>query len=166
VNKNQGPKSFVAEAPLFDQLTASSPFMTGAPDVCIYLEKDQLLQSIQQEISDILNARSSFSEDTIEALRRSSPDESSFSGVEGLMGMPNSKAIFPEGGAGWTVFASQCEMMIRMYEPRLISPSVKIDSFDALYQAFLLTISGSVSLENHHEHVSFPVHVAPDNGGA
>jgi predicted component of type VI protein secretion system len=166
MSKGQPVKSFVAKAPLFDQLTAASDFARGAPGTCLYLEKDQLLQSIQRETSDILNARSSFPEDELEELRRSSTDESSFSGVEGLMGLPNSKIAFPEGGDGWPAFASQCEMMVRMYETRLNSPSVKIDSFDPLSQAFLLTITGSISIENLRENVSFAVYVVTDNSAS
>ncbi|MDR1207879.1 MAG: hypothetical protein LBJ89_00845 [Holosporales bacterium] len=163
MKKSKSGEPFVAKAPLFDQLTAVSDFVGDSPGVCLYLNKEQLLQSIQREISDILNARSSFPEDEIEAIIRSSPDESSFSGVEGLMGTPNSKIVFPEGGDGWPAFASQCEMMIRMYETRLKNPSVKIDSFEPLSQAFLLTIAGSISLENLRENVSFSVYVATDN---
>ncbi|MDR1907659.1 MAG: hypothetical protein LBQ43_02240 [Holosporales bacterium] len=150
-------KSFVAKALLFDQLTESSEFLNEAPNVSIFLNKDQLLQSIQKELSDIFNARTSFPSDQMFQYRNASKDESTLSGIEGLMGLPNTKNIFPEGGDNWPDFASHCEMMIRLYETRIQNPSVSIESFDPHFQKLIFTVSGIVVVNHHRENVSFAI---------
>jgi type VI secretion system lysozyme-like protein len=147
----------VARAPLFDQLTVSSEFQNELPNVCIFLDKEQLMQSIQKELSDIFNSRSSYSFDVVDNM--ATAGESFLPGIEGLMGLPNLRNSFPEGGSGWNGFERQCEMMIRLYETRIKNPVVKIESFEPCDQKFVMSINGSVSFGNYREHVSFPLTV-------
>ncbi|MDR1598240.1 MAG: type VI secretion system baseplate subunit TssE [Holosporales bacterium] len=151
-------KGFVAQALLFDQLTTDSEFQNESPNVTIFMNREQLLKSIQKELTDIFNTRSSLLSDVVDALRIGLKKESVLAGIEGLLGLPSARDAFPEGGRDWADFSRKCEMVIRLYEPRILRPCVKIESFDAHSQRLVMTVSGDVEYHNHRENVSFPIY--------
>lgn len=152
-------KNFVAKALLFDQLTDNSEFLKGEKNIGIFLEKEQFLASLQKELTDIFNTRSSFSSEEIDALLEKVDHESALSGIEGMMGLPNMKNTFVEGAEEWSDFTDKCEMMVRFYEPRLQNPCIQIESFNAQQQSFYLTITGNILTGKFRENVSFLVPV-------
>jgi type VI secretion system lysozyme-like protein len=150
-------KGFVSKALLFDQLTENSEFSQVEKNVEILLNKDQLLASVAAEVSDILNTRSSFSTEDVDNFIENTDDERNLSGIVGLMGLPNMKNVFVADSTNWPDFANKCQMMIRLYEPRLKNPEVAVDSFDNNTQCLKLTISGELESGNLREKVSFEV---------
>lgn len=151
----------MAVAPLFEQLTENSEFVNPtSPHTKILLHKDQLLESVIKELTEIFGTRSSFSMDDIDALfEHVHEEELLLSGIVGVMGLPNMKNIFAEDSSDWKDFASRCEMVIRLYEPRLVDPVVQVDSFDTQKQRLHLNISGSLKCGSLRETVSFPLPV-------
>ncbi|MDR2464019.1 MAG: type VI secretion system baseplate subunit TssE [Holosporales bacterium] len=161
MDKTTNKKEFVAKALLFDQLTSGSEFLTGQKDVVLYLTKEQLFESIQKEVSDILNTRSSYSSEKIKSLIKAN-EEWRLSGIEGVMGLPSLRNIFVEGGYGLPEFARQCEAMIRMYEPRIQNPCIEVSGFNEKSQCLSLIMRGNVQINNYREHVSFTIRLGEE----
>ncbi|GHS92237.1 hypothetical protein AGMMS49949_04040 [Alphaproteobacteria bacterium] len=153
-------KDFVAKALLFDQLTAESAWAPREKNTPILLTKEQLLASVQSEISDIFNTRSSFTSEQIQDLLNKVRHETALSGIPGFMGLPPMQNVFVEDSSRWSTFEDLCEMMIRLYEPRLAEPSVSVRNFDPLQQNLNITISGVLKSGALRENVSFPLNIA------
>ena len=145
----------VAIAPLFDQLTENSNFSDSQSNTKILLDKKQLLESIQIELTRIFETRSSFSFD--DSLFDDFPNESYLSVIPGFMGMPSLSNIFIEDSGSWFEFERNCERIIRLFEPRLLEPIVKVESFDKKIQTLNILIEGSIKFGSLRENVSFPI---------
>lgn len=157
--------AFVARAPLFDQLTDQSEFLTGGKldDIGILLTKEELLKSIRRELEDIFNTRSSLTSEEMDQLIESTADESLLAGIEGFMGLPNMPNIFVEGRSDWVPFQDKCALMIRLYEPRLRNPSVTATTFDTGNLGLNLIISAILSIREIRENVSFTLAIHPSS---
>lgn len=157
--------AFVARAPLFDQLTDQSEFLTGGKldDIGILLTKEELLKSIRRELEDIFNTRSSLTSEEMDQLIESTADESLLAGIEGFMGLPSMPNIFVEGGSDWGSFQDKCALMIRLYEPRLQNPSVTATTFDTGNLGLNLIISSTLSIHEIRENVSFTLAIHPSS---
>jgi type VI secretion system lysozyme-like protein len=146
-------QKFVAAAPLFDQL------MQEHGSAKVLFTRQELLCSIQRELSDIFETRSSFSSKELDWLQANVPDESFLAGIPGVMGFPATSTIFIEDPSSWGIIERRCELMIRLFEPRLASPRVKVDSFEAYKQRLILKIQGSLVCRARREIVSFELFV-------
>jgi predicted component of type VI protein secretion system len=122
----------------------------------LLLTKETLFQSVIHEVSALLNTRTSFTAADLQELRDKVPHEKWLAGIPGLMGLPSSDNIFMEGGNAWVIFQDLCTLMLRLFEPRLEAPEVKIEKFDT-NQRLHMTISGILKKEGLRERVSFSV---------
>ncbi|MDR3285259.1 MAG: type VI secretion system baseplate subunit TssE [Holosporales bacterium] len=146
-------KQFVAIAPFFDQLTANAEQATK-----ILFTFNELLESIQKELTEIFETRSSFSiHEVDEFLQKADEDETKLAGIPGLLGFPVTENIFIEDTASWGKLEEKCELIIRLFEPRLQGVKVKIEEFAPKNQTLILKIEGSVVTEKVREQVSFTV---------
>ena len=153
------PRSYVAQALLFDQLTEQSEFLTGPARAPILLDQEGLKASVHKELSAIFNTRLSFPNAAVDALLAETDGEAALAGIEGMMGLPELRNAFAEGGAGTDDFAQACTRAIRLYEPRLRNPVVKVGGFDPLRQSLSLVIEGELVVGPRRENVSFAVAV-------
>lgn len=152
---------FVAKGLLFDQLTEASSVgrAHSHANVSLLLTREELIQSIHRELEDIFNTRTSYTSTHLKQLMNETADESLLAGIEGLMGLPSYPNLFAEGGREWKDFQDQCELMIRLYEPRLAEPSVQVLDFDAANQRMHLAITATLVAKDRREKVSFDLAV-------
>lgn len=166
-------KAFVGAAPLFDQLTQESPW-GGGPSVHtqIRLTRDELLASIQRELTDLFGTHSSFPSGQLDTLIESAHNEGDVAGIPGFMGLPSLSDVFVGESTALADFGEKCAMMIRLYEPRLRNPKVEVGGLDAQTQKIVLQISAELVMENMRELVVFPLPISvnaeygPAGGGA
>lgn len=149
--------NYVAKALLFDQLTEASEFLTGVPDIALYLTREQLIASVHKELSDLFNSRTSFSNETLDRLANEVQGETLLAGVEGMMGLPELRNAFAEGGSDANELADRCARAIRLYEPRLQHPAVRVEKFDPQQQRLYLTIEGELAVGSFRENVAFRI---------
>lgn len=154
-------KHYVCSAPLFDQLTENSNFVSEFSNIKILLTSEALLDSIILELSDIFGTRSSFSSEKMNELIEEVGKDNEYllSGIPGFLGLPTMKNIFVEGTPDCAEFERKCELMIELYEPRLQDPSVKVATFDQNTQSLKINITGQLINGELRENVSFPIEV-------
>ncbi|MDR0625591.1 MAG: hypothetical protein LBF72_04125 [Holosporales bacterium] len=119
----------------------------------------ELLQSIQKELEDIFGTRSSFSVDDLQSLLTKVSNEAFLAGIPGIMGFPTTSNIFLEDLSSWGLVERQCELMIRLFESRILSPRVNIAKFDTNKQELILKITGTIVCRNRRELASFSIAV-------
>lgn len=151
------PRPYVAKAPLFEQLTKKSEFSKEPVEAPVLLDEEDLKASVQRELSEILNTRSSMSNATIDDLVREAGSERLVAGTEGMMGLPELRDAFAEGSVGAGDFAGVCACVIRLYEPRLKNPVVHIVEFDSQTQRLHIVIEGELVFGARRGNVSFSV---------
>lgn len=157
------PHGHGTKALLFDQLTERSEFLIGTPQVPILLDEDGVKASVHKELTALLNTRTSFSNEAIEGMLGVVEDERLLSGIEGMMGLPELRDAFAEGAVGVSDFTQVCARTIRLYEPRLRNPSVRVSAFDAQRQRLNLIVEGELVVGTVRENVAFSVLVNSEN---
>lgn len=142
-----------ALAPLFDRLTDENPKVHAENKVFVTLNKQELLDSIRQEVENLLNTRCSLSLQEYKALK---PDHRVY-GIPELFGLSDFSAIDGENKTTWYKSAQLIENAIRIFEPRLIDVSVRIRNFDTNTQLLYVDIAGKYKIGKCIEHITFPI---------
>lgn len=155
------PHPYIAKAPLFEQLTKKSEFSREIRETPVLLDEEDLKASVQKELSEVLNTRSSMSNATIDDLVHEAGSKRLVAGIEGMIGLPELRDAFAEGSVGVGNFAEVCACVIRLYEPRLKNPVVHIVEFDSQTQRLHVAIEGELVFGARRENVSFSVTI-PD----
>ena len=139
--KVEGPKHVKSVlAPLFDRLTAEG-------DATLSLHG--LKASIEKELSFLFNTRSPYATTDVLALLETKPLPPT------AYGIPDLDAFNISSKSTWGAVGGLLSDLVRIYEPRLHGATVDVIGYDPPTQKILLTISGTVTLENRTEAVHF-----------
>lgn len=141
-----------ATAPLFDRLQDSPRDTPSDPDSMHYT-KSEVINSIQRDVSLLLNTRCMVSKESYEKLNPAALDY----GIPELYGMPDFSAIDPESVTTWDHSAKLIQTALRLFEPRLKNPRVTIQKFDAGEQELYTEITAHAIIGKYIEQVKFPV---------
>lgn len=145
-----------ALAPLFDRLKDTTAWTHEEIDIPVEFNRDQVLASVMQEISLLLNTRAAVSLKDYEYLKTDTRD----SGWTQLYGLPDFSFFDGENKIAWTQGNKIIENAIRLFEPRLRNPRARIKEFSQQSQDLSVQISGDLVLSDQIEHVDFPMHLA------
>ncbi len=144
-----------AIAPLFDRLCDYEPMISHEPVPFITYTKKQLLESIQREVENLLNTRSSLSLGNYEFL---DPAHMPY-GVPDLFGLPDSSFADPTSNTGVLQLEALLTNSIRIFESRLQNVQVDVGPMDVKTQSVNATITADLVIGTVRETISFPVSV-------
>ena len=144
-----------AIAPLFDRLCDYEPTISHEPVPFVTYTKKQLLESIQREVENLLNTRSSISLGNYEFL---DPAHMPY-GVPDLFGLPDSSFADPTSNTGVLQLEALLTNSIRLFEPRLQNVQVDVGVMDVKTQSVNATITGNLVMGDVRETISFPISV-------
>jgi len=142
-----------AFAPLFDRLTDHNPKVREESTVFVTLNKQQLLESIRQEVENLLNTRCPL---TLEAYKALGPDHRIY-GMPALFGLSDASSMDGENKTTWYKSAQLIENAIRIFEPRLVDVTVRMRRFDTNTQMLYVDIAGQYKIGKCIEHITFPI---------
>ncbi len=156
VNRYKEPKSFLGSRPLlFDRLVdldSMNPFESADSH---YLTKDQVKQSIQLEISRLLNTRRA------EGMPKNEDDvfadsEESLS-APSYFGLPDFQSYDAANVQDWDLIANLIKNAINYFETRIKNIAVEVVNFNNNKQLLEVHITGSLNLKKTKGEVTFPV---------
>ncbi len=156
VNRYKEPKSFLGSRPLlFDRLVdldATNPFETADN---LYLTKEQVKESIQLEISRLLNTRRAegMPEDEDDIF---SDSEESLS-APSYFGLPDFQAYDAANTQDWDLIANLIKISVSYFETRIKNIDVEVINFNNNKQLLEVSITGSLNLNKTKGEVTFPV---------
>jgi type VI secretion system protein ImpF len=148
------PKNQVGiKAPLFDRLIDDDPTEETDSSFKMILSPQELIDSIQLEVSRILNTRLTAKNKDYEELTQ---DPLNF-GLPFLFGFQDFQSFDSTNSVQRRRMAFTCQQAIAKFEPRLSDVKVKIQGFNKITQALEVHITGYVLLEKLREIVQFPI---------
>lgn len=156
VNRYKEPKSFLGARPLlFDRLVdmdSTNPFETADHH---YLTKDQVKQSIQLEISRLLNTRrvGGMPKDEDDIFHDSEENLSAPS----YFGLPDFQSYDAANAQDWDLIANLIKNSISYFEMRLKNIEVEVLNFNNNKQLLEINITGSLNLKKTKGEVTFPI---------
>lgn len=157
---NEPKKELGLRPPLFDRLIDDNP--TEKTDTNtnykFTLSPQELIDSIQVEVSRILNTRLTAKNKDYEELTQ---DPLNF-GLPSLFGLQDFQSFDGTNPVQWRRISSLCQQAINKFEPRLNDVKVKVHKFNKLKQSLEIHITGSVLLQNLREIVHFPITLEGD----
>lgn len=142
---------YVARRPLFDRLVDDTPDIiedNGSPSL---ITKQELKESVFKELSSLLNTRCVLSKKLQKEVLPLSYGLPYLFGLQEEEDMTN-----PILQRKW---ALQLEKIITYFEPRLVNPKVKVQSFGPRKQNLEITIEGYLLAYKEREKVSFPLNI-------
>ncbi len=139
--------------PLFDRLIDDNPTEKTDSSYKMILNPQELIDSIQVEVSRILNTRLTAKNKDYEELTQ---DPLNF-GLPFLFGFQDFQSFDGTNSSQWRRIALTCQQAISKFEPRLSNVKVKVHGFNKLTQSLEAHITGYVLLEKLREIVQFPV---------
>ena len=155
---NEPKKELGLRPPLFDRLVDENPTETTDTNYKFTLSPQDLMDSIQLEVSRILNTRLTAKNKDYEELTQ---DPLNF-GLPSLFGLQDFQSIDGTNPGQWRRIASRCQQAISKFEPRLNDVKVKVHKFNKINQSLEIHVTGSVLLQNLREIVQFPILLESD----
>jgi type VI secretion system lysozyme-like protein len=150
---NEPKNQIGAKPPLFDRLIDQNLEEKIDSSYKSVLNTQELIDSIQIEVSRILNTRLTAKNKDYDELTQ---DPLNF-GLPFLFGFPDFQSFDGTNTVQWKRIAFICQQAISKFEPRLSDVKVKVNSFNKLTQALEIYITGHIILEKLRETVHFPV---------
>ena len=150
---NEPKNQIGARPPLFDRLIDDNPEEKVDLSHKLSLTPQQLTESIQREISLILNTRLTAKNKDYEELIQ---DPLNF-GLPSLFGFQDFQSFDASNRSQWGRICQLCQQAITTFEPRISDVQVKVDQFNKFKQALEIQITGTIHLEKFREVVHFPV---------
>lgn len=139
--------------PLFDRLIDDNPAEKVDLSYKMILTPQELIDSIQLEISRILSTRLTAKNEDYEEFAK---DPLNF-GLPFLFGFQDFQSFDGTNTTQWRRVALACQQAISKFEPRLSNVKVKVYSFDKLKQSLDIHITGNITIEKLKEIVQFPI---------
>jgi type VI secretion system lysozyme-like protein len=151
-----------AIVPLFDRLCDYEPTISHEPVPLVSYTKKQLLESIQREVENLLNTRSSLSLANYASLDHAHMPY----GVPDLFGLPDSSFADPTSTRGALQLEALLTNSIRIFESRLQNVRVDVGVMDVKTQSVNANITADLVIGDVRETISFPVSVLNFQGVA
>lgn len=145
--KNKG-----ALAPLFDRLRDPNP-LEDEPEPLANYDQQQVLNSIQVELTKLLNTRCTLTKKEYDALN---PATLQF-GLTELYGLSDFSFFNPSAKTSWPQSAQLIKNAIRLFEPRLNDVVAEIRSFNPQRQEMYVDITANAIIGDYIIPVNFPV---------
>lgn len=150
---NEPKNQWGAKPPLFDRLIDEHPDQTSDAPHTLTLTRQQLIASIEKEVTQILNTRATAKNQDYEDLIQ---DPLSF-GLPSLFGFQDFQSFDASNHSEWPKIAQLCQQAIINFEPRLSDVSVHVEGFKAAKQSLEIHITAYIHLEKFRELVQFPI---------
>lgn len=144
-----------SKSPLFDRLIDDAPEAQREHPKKVLLNRAQVLESIVNEVSRLLNTRLSATAKIYSLYR----DQDYGLGLPWMYGIPDFTSIDPANKTQWSRIASLFEKAICYFEPRLQKVNVSLDHFDGQTQRLYVSIRGQVVMKEFQQPVAFGVEV-------
>ena len=141
-----------APAPLFDRLIDEDPETTTEYPVKKNLNRFELIQSIEHEVSRILNTRATVKRAEYEDF---SEDPLNF-GLPEMFGLGDFSQYDATNQQEWPRIAELCEQAIKRYEPRIKNVSATVTAFDKKGQSLSITIHADFAMKEFQGELTFP----------
>lgn len=142
-----------AAVPLFERLTDRNPEQPREPRPLRTLSHPELLRSVQQEVTRLLNTRSGRGPAYLREQERSVVDY----GVSDLLW------VNPHDPQSLHLLTDLVEQTIEAFEPRLREVQVTVTRFVQADSRIVLTVTATLITEDLREPVSFQVMASPSS---
>lgn len=144
-----------APIPLFEKLIDEDLGVSEEIPVKRYYNRFELIQSIQDELSRILNTRAGVKKSDYDQLAR---DSKNFA-LPQMYGLSDFSHYDATAKGSYPRIAKLCENAIRMYEPRLKNPVITITGFDPNKAKLMAIIDAELNVTDFQEEVTFPLEI-------
>lgn len=144
-----------APIPLFEKLADSDRSATEEIPSKRFYNQFELVQSIQMELSRILNTRANARKSDYDQLAK---DERNF-GLPQLYGLADFSQYDAANRGDYPRIARLCENAIRTFEPRLVNPIVTITEYDPQKARLYAIIDAELNVQNFQGEVTFPMEI-------
>ncbi len=148
------PKPFFGmKRPLFDLLVDEEPHEDSEDYSKNFMNSQEVVASVVNEISKILNTRRTATHKDYEDMK----DNPLNFGIPSLFGLADFQSFDGTSPSQWAEIARLCEQSITTFEPRIRHVFVKVVGFNSQTQALEITVRGNVTIGKLIEQVTFPV---------
>ncbi|MBW8310096.1 MAG: type VI secretion system baseplate subunit TssE [Candidatus Paracaedibacteraceae bacterium] len=144
-----------APIPLFEKLIDNDRSTLEEVPPKRFYNRFELMQSIQLELSRILNTRANARKSEYDQLAN---DERNF-GLPQLYGLADFSQYDATNKGHYARIARLCENAIRLFEPRLRNVTVTITEFDPKRSRLYAIIDAELNIKNFQEEVTFPLEI-------
>lgn len=144
-----------SKLPLLERLIDKAPGNTDEHPQKNFLNRAQVLESIINEISCLLNSRLSATAKTYSSYT----NQEYGLGLPWMYGIPDFTSFDPSNKTLWPKINDLIKNAISYFEPRLQKIKVSIDHFDNQNQRLYLSISGNVVMKAFQQPVSFGIEI-------
>lgn len=144
-----------APIPLFEKLTDEDRSIAEETPPKRFYNKFELVQSIQMELSRILNTRANAKKNDYDQLSR---DKKNF-GLPQMYGLADFSQYDATSKGHYPRIAKLCENAIQIFEPRLQNPVVTITGFDNNTARLYATIHAELNVNDFQSEVTFPMEI-------
>jgi type VI secretion system lysozyme-like protein len=145
-----------APIPLFEKLIDEDKDGRGEAPPKRFYNQAEVMQSIEMELSRILNTRANAKKIDYDFL---SSDDRNF-GLPHLYGLADFSQYDAANQSNYPRIAKLCETAIRFFEPRLSQATVTITGFDTQKTRLSAVINARLNLRGFQGEVTFPVDIA------
>ncbi len=139
--------TYVARVPLFERLTDSDPYSPSEPQPLRALTNSQLLDSVQRELTLLLNTRCPMPVAELLSKERSVID----------YGLPDLSFAGPMSAEDQQILRMLIERTVAAFEPRLRGVQARIGTYEQVTGTLVCQVSGFLITETLSEAVSFPI---------
>ena len=153
---NQKPNFRGAPAPLFDRIKVDP--QAGRIGSSL-LNKNEVIASVIQEISLMLNARCTVRR----RLYESHIDDVLVYGMPDMLGLPDFSYFDAANEQDWAMASKLLEITISSIEPRMQTVKVKITNFDTKTQELVVEVSGTVKSGPVTQDIRFPLSLSQND---
>ena len=141
--------------PFFDRLIDDSPDTPTEHPKKILLNRAQVLESIVNEVSRLLNTRLSATAKIYSFYR----NQDYGLGLPWMYGVPDFTSMDPANKTQWVRISELFENAINYFEPRLQKVKVSLYLFDGQSQRLYVSIRGQVVMQDFQQPVAFGVEI-------
>ena len=155
LNKPEPKPKKGSKSPLFDRLVDDTPEAQREHPKRVILNRPQVLESIVNEVSRLLNTRLSATAKIYSRYH----DQDYGLGLPWMYGIPDFTSIDPADKTQWVRISELFKNAISYFEPRLKKVSVSLDHFDGQSQRLYVSIRGQVVMKEFQQPVAFGIEI-------
>ncbi len=159
LNKPEPKPKKGSKLPFFDRLIDDDLDASREHPKKILLNRAQVLESIVNEVSRLLNTRLSSTAKIYSFYRA----QEYGLGLPWMYGIPDFTSIDPADKTQWVRISELFENAINYFEPRLQKVKVSLDHFDGQSQRLYVSIRGQVVMKEFQQPVAFGVEISNIN---
>jgi type VI secretion system protein ImpF len=141
-----------APVPLFDRLVDEDCEIVNEQPVKRFYNREELIHSIEREVSNILNTRTTARREDYEDF---SENNLNF-GLPEMFGLGDFSRFDATNQSEWDKITRLCEETITRFEPRIKNISVTISEFDRKTQSLNLNLQADFAVKEFQGEVTFP----------